>query len=126
MVKKARIPPRELENWLQDAVKNPLEKQELPPGAMRGWGAYKDPDVAFRLEANGVPTYWPSQDPESGEKLSQEERKSWFLGWLGDELNPDATTLLNAGQRLRRQTLAMSLLQLHVDLQTSDPPTRDS
>jgi hypothetical protein len=61
--------------------------------------------------------WWPFRDEgTAGRRLSQQERQDWFPRWLGGELNAIPRMRLIRDARLRRQTIARSLLLTHSEL----------
>ena len=104
-------------------MSNPLTVEDC--GAARDLGdVHQNPDLALRLDENGVPVWWPlREEGMAGRRLSQREREDWYLRWLGGELNAIPRTHLTRDAKPRRQTIARSLLHTHSDLSDGYEPT---
>ena len=117
--------PNQLEAWVQELLDNPLEEWEAN-GALNPGDSHQNPEVALRLEEPGVPVWWPSKHPQSHAPLSQDQRRNWFLDWLGGELSLADSTRLSAEPSYRRLMIAQSLLLTNAEQSNSEIPIPDS
>lgn len=117
--------PAQLEKWLEELVKDPLQEWEAN-GALDPGDPHQNPDVALRLNQQGVPVWWPLVHPQSLAPLLPAQRKVWFLDWLGGELSQADSTRLSAEPSYRRQMIAQSLLLTNAEQRSSEIPIPDS
>lgn len=118
-------PQSPLEEWVAQLLENPLEEWEAN-GALNPGDPHQNPDVALNLQPPGVPVWWPRKHPQSLEPLSPDQRKAWFLDWLGAELSQADSTRLSADPSYRRQMIAQSLLLTNAEQRSSEIPIPDS
>jgi hypothetical protein len=114
-----------LAQWLEEFRKSPLLPLDTR-GARDLSDPEQDPEVALQLDPSGVPVWWPHQHPATNAPLSEDQRKSWFLWWLGGELSPLRTQLRNGERRSVRQMIARCLLLTHSDYVPQELPIPDS
>lgn len=119
------VPVSHLEVWVADLVKHPLEEWEAN-GALDPGDPLQNPEVAFHLNPDGVPVWWPQKDPRNLEPLKLAQRKAWFLDWLGGELSQADSIRLSAEPSYRRQMIAQSLLLTNAEQRSSEIPIPDS
>lgn len=104
-----------VEGWLTEVVRHPLETWELGP-AYNPADPHQDPEFALRLQADGVPVWWPSHHPRTREKLSPARRRAFFLAWLCGVWDISDRRLLRGAQGYRRRRLAIELLYLQMEI----------
>lgn len=108
-----RLSPEEtLSTWMLEILESPLRDFEAG-AALNPTSAHQHPEMAFLLDEEGVPVWWPWRHRSTREVISREDRRRWFLEWLAWELRPYHDELLDAGPRPRRRVIAESLLLTH-------------
>src|SRR2546423_5796648 len=81
---RAEVPGRPLlEEWLKEVVENPIAPWEVQGIASSIPHDDREEEFVLSVDENGVPVWWPWKHPKTGEKLSAEKRRAWFLEWLG-------------------------------------------
>lgn len=119
------VNPQQLQAWLRELARNPLEGPDLEEIRTPS-DPEEDPERALDLQPNGVPTWWPRKNPATLEPLSEAKRTEWFLSFLAGELQPAREILLSDGLRSRRQTIARCLLRTLSGWNSAEIPTPGS
>ena len=120
-----------IERWLKEVIENPLAEWEvahLLPGDMDDptWHPessfsndvlfYAEPEFALRLNPDGVPIWWSNVHPQTKKRLTREQRREWFLAWLGNVWDTSDPKVVKGAKSSRRRRLAIELLILRADL----------
>ena len=122
---RAEVPGRPLlEEWLKEVVENPIAPWEVQGIASSIPHDDREEEFVLSVDENGVPVWWPWKHPKTGEKLSAEKRRAWFLEWLGSVWEEGKKHVRFGSQGYRRRTLGIELLVLHADM-TSGEQTWD-
>jgi len=107
--------PELVEAWLAEVRANPLDESEVPE--FRTSSDYNhDPDLALQIDRDGVPIWWPNRHPKTGERLSQERRREFFLAWLRGVWNVHDKKIRLGSQAYRRRRLGIELVCFHAGI----------
>ncbi len=107
--------PELLEAWLAEVMANPLEEFEVSE-FRRSSNPNHNPELALQLDRDGVPIWWPSRHPKTGERLLRERRRDLFLEWLSGVWNVRDKKIRLGSQAYRRRRLGIELICLQADM----------
>lgn len=116
-VREKKIPPRWpicptlVRAWLRELERHPLEEWEVGPARDPG-SVHQDPELAIALAPDGLP-WWPARHTETLQRLTQHERRNWFVYWLADELWVRREHLRRGARSYWRRIIAQALLLEH-------------
>lgn len=104
-----------VEPWLADVVANPLGESEVTEFRSSSDHSH-NPEVALQIDQHGVPVWWPNRHPKTGETLSQERRRVFFLEWLSGVWNVRERKIRLGSQAYRRRRLGIELVCLQAEM----------
>jgi hypothetical protein len=103
-----RVPTNLVADLLKELAANPLDDLEV--GQLYNPAMVPDllPEEALSLEADGMPSWFPTAHPETLAPLTQEQRRRWLLDVLEGELSVASRPFHRAERRWWLRSLAQS------------------
>ena len=104
-----------MEPWLAEVISRPLDESELTEFRSSS-DPNQDPELALHMDQDAVPVWWPVRHPRTGEPMSHEQRREFFLEWLGSVWNVRDQKIRLGSQAYRRRRLGIELVCVHAEM----------